>query len=265
MFRLLAMALIFLPWCVTANELLLSLMNATFKVFNPDSTSTGFLIHDTNPNAVSNSVILVTTDHTLAKAKGDHVLLVCRRKNGEGRWERFDHKVLIRKEDKKLWVSHPTQDIGVLRCTMPPDVVYQTLQLRQVADERTLAEAAVTVGTPLFFFSFPGLVEANSAGFPIYREGVISGYPLFPVKEFPVCRVSMPAHGGDSGAPVSLSKTPDNKPLIVGLIASRMLNDDKLLSKGENIEFKRDLSLGGMVQSPFIRETIQLLDAYSLP
>lgn len=264
MIRLLVLTMVFVPHFLFADDLLMSLMNATFKVFNSASTATGFIIQDTRAGAGTTNVILVTADHALAKAKGDFVLVVCRRKTTAGAWERYDHKVLIRDDEKKLWVSHPTQDIAALRLTMPTNVVYQALELKQIAEEKDLVRAGITVGTDLFFFSYPGLVEANSAGFPIYRQCVISGYPIFPVKQFPVYRLSMPAHGGDSGAPVSLAKTRNDKPLIVGLVTSRMLNDDKIQAKGESIEFKRDLDIGCMVQSPFIRETIQLLDTFSL-
>ncbi|MEI7948426.1 MAG: hypothetical protein WCJ02_17125 [bacterium] len=264
MIRLLAVFMVLVPQLIFANDLLMSLMNATFKVFNSDSTATGFIIQDTRAGSGTTNVILVTADHALAKAKGDFVLVVCRRKNSAGVWERYDHKVIIRNDEKKLWVSHPTQDIAALRFSMPPNVVYQALDLSQIAEEKELVASKMTVGTDLFFFSYPGLVEANSAAFPLYRPCVIAGYPLFPTKQFPVYRLSMPAHGGDSGAPVSLAKTANGKPLIVGLVTARMLNDDKLETKGEHIEFKRDLDIGCMVQSPFIRETIQLLDTYSL-
>jgi hypothetical protein len=264
MIRLFAFIMVLVPQLIFANDLLMSLMNATFKVFNSASTATGFIVQDTRPGSGKTNVILVTADHALAKAKGDFVLVVCRRKNGEGVWERVDHKVIIRNDEKKLWVSHPTQDIGALRFTMPTNVVYEALELKQIATEKDLASSDITVGSDLFFFSYPGLVEANAAAFPLYRPCVVAGYPLLPVKQFPVYRLSMPAHGGDSGAPVSLAKTRNDKPLVVGLVISRMLNDDKLQVKGESIEFKRDLGIGGMVQSPFIRETIQLLDTFSL-
>jgi hypothetical protein len=264
MLRLFVIAMVLVPNFLFANDLLMSLMNATFKVFNSASTATGFIVQDTRPGSGTTNVILVTADHALAKAKGDFVLVVCRRKNSEGVWERVDHKVIIRIDEKKMWVSHPTQDIGALRFTMPTNVVYEALELKQIATEKDLASSGITVGSDLFFFSYPGLVEANNAAFPLYRPCVIAGYPLFPVKQFPVYRLSMPAHGGDSGAPVSLAKAVHGKPLIVGLVTARMLNDDKIQSKGESIEFKRDLDIGCMVQSPFIRETIQLLDTFSL-
>jgi hypothetical protein len=264
MIRLFAVIMVLVPQLIFANDLLMSLMNATFKVFNSASTGTGFIVQDTRPGSGATNVILVTADHAFAKAKGDFVLVVCRRKNSEGVWERVDHKVIIRNDEKKMWVSHPTQDIGALRFTMPTNVVYEALELKQIATEKDIVSSGITVGSDLFFFSYPGLVEANGAAFPLYRPCVIAGYPLLPVKQFPVYRLSMPAHGGDSGAPVSLAKAVHGKPLIVGLVISRMLNDDKLQAKGESIEFKRDLDIGCMVQAPFIRETIQLLDTFSL-
>jgi hypothetical protein len=235
------------------------LMQATFKIFNTDSTSTGFLMRDPAPDAARTNVILVTAGHTLKKAKGDHVLLVCRVKNATGAWQRFDHKVLIRQGTNALWTCHPSQDVAVIRCALPPQAIFDALPLTALADAKAAEVRGLTVGSRLFYFGYPFRTEANHAGFPLLREGVVSGYPLFPATAFPLFLMSAPTFAGDSGAPVALADTDDPQPLIIGLIVTRTQQNDKLKSDEWDLTFKRDMDLGSLLHAAYIRETLSLL------
>ena len=240
----------------TAERLLL----ATFKVFNADSTATGFLVRDPSPDAARTNVLLVTTRHTFDKAKGDRVLLVCRTRDAQGAWQRIDHKILIRSPTgAPLWTTHSTQDVAVLRCTLPPQAVFEALPLDALADAAALADRKVTLGTPLFFLGYPYRTEANSAGFPLLREGVVSGYPLTPVKTYPTFFFSAHTFAGDSGAPVALHTADDGPPLIVGIVITRTQQNDRLTSPEWDMTFKRDMGLGSILHAAYIRETIALL------
>lgn len=234
------------------------LMHATFKVFNPDSTSTGFLLRDTAPDAAPADVILVTAAHTFTKAKGDHVLLVCRTRDGAAGWARRDHKVLIREGTNALWTCHPSQDVAAIRCTLPTNAVYEALSQETLADD---TPAGLTVGSRLFFLSYPYRTEANKAAFPLYREGVVSGYPLLPVSAYPSFMFSASTFAGDSGAPVALAAPggPDGL-LVVGLIITRTQQNDKLKSAEWDLTFKRDMDLGAILHAAYIRETLALLN-----
>ena len=252
-FILLALLLPCLSQAETAAE---RLMQATFKVFNPDSTSTGFLIRDAAPDAARTNVILVTAGHTFQKAKGDSVLLVCRVKNEAGAWQRLDHKILIRNGTNALWTCHPSQDVAVIRCTLPPQAIFEALPQTALADEKTAKARGLTVGSRLFYAGYPHQTEANSSGFPLFREGVVSGYPLFPVERYPTFMFSAPTFAGDSGAPVALADSADPQPLIIGLVITRTQQNDKLKSPEWDVTFKRDMDLGSLLHAAFIRETI---------
>ena len=253
-------ASLLLPCLSQAETAAERLMQATFKIFNTDSTSTGFLIRDpAAPEAVRTNVLLVTTGHTFFKAKGDHVLLVCRVKNDAGVWQRLDYKILIRNGTNALWMCHPSQDVAVIRCSLPPQAVFEALPQEALADEITSKEAGMTVGSHLFYCGYPHRTEASKAGFPILREGIVSGYPLFPATLYPTFLFSAPTFAGDSGAPVALVRADAQLPLIIGLVTTRTQQNDKLKSPEWDLTFKRDMDLGSLLHAVYIRETIGLL------
>jgi len=235
------------------------LMRATFKIFNTDSTSTGFLVCDPAAGGSRTNVLLVSAAHTFKKAKGDSVLLVCRVKEPDGAWKRLDHKIMIRDGTNALWTSHSTQDVAVIRCALPPQADFAPLPMSSLATERDAQSLGLTVGSHIFYFGYPYRTEANAAGFPILREGVVSGYPLFPAAQYPHYFMSAPTFSGDSGAPVSVAEADDAQPHIIGLVITRTQQKDKLTSADFEMTFKRDMALGSIVQAEFIRETIDLL------
>jgi hypothetical protein len=234
-------------------------MQATFKIFNSDATSTGFLVHDPSPGAARTNVLLVTAGHTFTKAKGDSVLLVCRVRGESGAWQRLDHKVLIRQGTKALWTNHPSQDVAVIRCALPSQAVFDALPLAALADEAAAKARSLTVGSRLFYFGYPHRTEASVAGFPLFREGVVSGYPLFPAADYPLFFFSAPTFAGDSGAPVALADSGNIGLLIIGLVATRTQQTDHLESPEWDVTFKRDMALGSLLHAVFIREAIGLL------
>jgi hypothetical protein len=235
------------------------LMNATLKVFNSASTATGFLVRDPAPDAPRTNVVLVTANHVLAKAKGGHVLLVCRVRDAQGAWQRLDHKVAIRNGTNTLWTSHPTQDVAAIRCTLPPQAVFEALPAEALADEAKASAAGLTVGDGVFYCSYPHRTESSAAGFPLLRAGVVSGYPLFPVADYPRIFFTGATFSGDSGAPVARAASRDGPLLVVGLIVTRTQQNDRLKSDEWDLTFKRDMSLGSFVHAAYILECLNAL------
>lgn len=252
-------AALLLPCLSHAETAAERLMQATFKIFNHDSTSTGFLVRDPSPDAARTNVLLITAEHTFAKAKGESVLLVCRVRDAQGAWQRLDHKVLIRQGTNALWTRHPSQDVAAIRCALPPQAAFESLPLTALANEAASKEAGLTVGSRLIYFGYPYRTEANAAGFPLFREAVVSGYPLYPASRYPLFLFSASTFAGDSGAPVALADTGNKEPLVIGLVATRTQQNDRLKSPEWDVTFKRDMDLGSLLHAAFIRETIALL------
>jgi len=240
-----------------------NLIHATFKVFNTASTGTGFLLRDPSPTATPTNVILVTAAHAFKKASGDSVLLVCRIE-GEDGWKRFDHKIMIREirdnHTNDLWTAHATQDVAVIRCTLPPNVRFFALPITAIASEAAAQAAELTVGSRLFYFGYPFQMESNKAAFPLLREAVVTAYPLFPVAAYPTLYITAPTFAGDSGAPVAMRQSNTSIPLVVGLVISRTQHNDKFSNEDWAINFRRDMNLGSFVQAEYIHETLKLLD-----
>ena len=237
-----------------------NLLQATFKVFNKDSCATGFLLNDMSPDASPTNVILVTANHVFQKATGDSILLVCRIPDDEEGWKRFDHEVMIRNGADALWTAHPTQDVAVLRCMLPPDAKFFALPRIAIANEAGALASGLTVGSRLFYFGFPAQMEANAAAFPLFREALLTAYPLFPVSRYPTLFMTAPTFAGDSGAPVAMRQPETSIPLIAGLVVTRTHKNDVFANDDWNITFKRDLNLGSFVQAEYIQETLDLLN-----
>jgi len=234
------------------------LIHATFKAYNKASTGTGFLLRDPAQHATPTNVILVTAAHLFKKASEDSILLVCR-VLGEDGWKRSDHKVMIRNGTNELWTAHPTQDVAMIRCTLPPGVKFSALPTTAIAREADARAAGLNVGCRLFYFGFPFQTESNPAAFPLLREAIVTAYPLFPAARYPTLFMTAPTFGGDSGGPVAMRLPGTSIPLVVGLVISRTQQNDKFSNDDWTIHFKRDMNLGSFVQAEYIHETLQLL------
>lgn len=234
------------------------LMHATHKIFNSGSTCTGFLVEDPRAGMGRTNVVLVSAKHAFVKAKGDHILLVCRIKDEQGCWQRYDHKVMIRKGSNALWTAHATQDVAVLRCTLPARACFETVKMSELADAAAVTNQ-LSVGSRFLYFAYPHRVEGGKEGFPILREGILSGYPFFPVERYPKVLISAPTFSGDSGAPALLECSDQQALLVIGIVITRTQQTDKLSSAEVELTFKRDMALGSILHATYIRETLGLL------
>jgi len=237
-----------------------NLIHATFKIFNVTNAGTGFLLLDPAPGASPTNVILVTAAHVFTRAAGEYIQLICRTEDETDGWKRYDHKIAIRDiNTNALWTAHHTQDVAVLRCTLPPHVKFSALPLSAIATEAGAKEAGLTAGTRLFYAGFPHRLESNSAAFPLLRDAMVTAFPLFPVSRYPTPFMTAPTFAGDSGAPVAMRQPDTATPLVVGLVVTRTRKTEKLSTDEFSIQFKRDLNLGSFVQAEFIHETLNIL------
>jgi hypothetical protein len=232
-------------------------MEATFKLYNKDSTATCLLIQP----AGSGAVVLVTAAHVLKRMGGDEALLVLRRPKDDGVWERVDHPVAVRAQGKDLWTAHPTHDAAALRVTLPAGVPVRPLPIACLADEAALAAAKARYGSQLHILGYPTRFEANSAGFPILRHGSIASHPLVPTAAYPTFLADFTTFSGDSGGPVILAADGVADPLVLGLVLSQRRNDEKVTSMYEERTIHTPLMLSDILHATYLRETIALLPA----
>jgi hypothetical protein len=228
-------------------------MEATFKIFHPDSTSTCFLVKREAPDEAT---YLVTTAHTVERMKGKTAILVLREPKADGSYGRHDSTIEIRDGEKPLWTRHEKQDVAVLRLVKPLPVPVKVLPAEVLADEAALQASGVHICSPLFVLTYPQRFEANGAGFPVARQGIFASPPLLPVPAHPTYLADFTTFAGDSGGPVFI-ETADKKPLITGIVISQHHHVDKLKSEYEDRTIRHPLGLGTVLHASFVRETVE--------
>jgi len=230
-----------------------TVLDATFKFFDPDSTSTCFLVQRERPDT---AYYLVTTAHTLERTKGQTAVLVLRESKPDGSYLRHDFDISIRRGEQHLWVRHDKQDVAVLRLAEKLPVLVAALPESVFADESRLKQAGVHICSPLFVLTYPARFEANGAGFPVARHGIFASPPLLPVPTHPTFLADFTTFAGDSGGPVFIEGTAAH-PLIVGMVVAQSNQEDTMKSEYEERVVRHPLGLGTILHAKYVREAIE--------
>ncbi len=229
-------------------------MDATFKLHHADSTSTCFLIREGEPDK---ACWLVTAAHSFKQMKGDAATLVLRRQGEAGAYERVERELAIRKGGNQLWHAHQEQDVAVLKLDFELPAEVAPIPLEYLANANRLAEAGVHICSPLFVFTYPERFEANSAGFPVARQGIFSSPPVLPADSSPTFLADFTTFAGDSGGPVFIA-TKEGEPLVVGIAVGQFHHDEKIDSIYESRVVKHPFRLGIVLHARYLHETISL-------
>lgn len=245
--------MIFATGSTIAADFASEVMAATAKFYDPDSTSTSFLVKREAPDT---GTYLVTTAHTLERTKNATAVLVLREANPDGSYRRRDHTITIRKDAKPLWVRHEKQDVAVLRLGDPLPVAVAALPLSRLAGTAALARAGVHICGPLFVLTYPQRFEANGAGFPVARQGIFASPPELPSATHPTYLADFTTFAGDSGGPVFIDGE-NNHPLIVGIVLAQHHHEDKIKTEYEERVIKHPLNLGTVLHARYILDTIE--------
>lgn len=227
-------------------------VNATFKLFHPDSTATCFLVRLEAPDT---ALYLVTAAHAFERIKGETAILVLRQGKDDGTFERLDHTLKIRREDKPLWVRHEKQDVAVLRLADGLPMIVSALPVSAIADEARLAAEGVHICSPLFVLTYPQRFEANGAGFPVARQGIFASPPVLPVKNYPTFLGDFTTFAGDSGGPVFMAGA-EGHPLVAGIVLAQFRHDEQVTTEYEERTIHHPLGLGNILHAQYVRDTL---------
>ncbi len=233
------------------------LLRATCRVNQGKVSGTGFLVEvPAASDAESARIFLVTANHVLDGFPEAECNLILREPKPDGTFERQPLAVKIREEKKPLWVRHPQDDVAAIEVKLPLSVDMQPIPLSQVADADWAAQKKVQVGQDVWIACFPAQLEANPAGWPILRRGTIATHPLTPLTSARTILIDYSHFGGDSGSPVVMVH--DNRPIVVGLVFGMTRQTDRSATPFEERVVHTSLGLAITVQSPLVRETIEM-------
>jgi hypothetical protein len=231
-------------------------LRGTFRVTKGSSSGTAFIV-SIGDEAKAKKHVLVSAAHVFDDFKGADATLILRGLGKDGGLVRKEVTLPIRDSKKALWTRHPEQDVGAISVNLPEGVDVKPFRLEQIADEKWAAERKIRVGKDVCIPCFPAQVEANDVGWPILRKGSIATHPLTPLASAKKMFVDYSHFGGDSGAPVVLYE--GKEPIVVGLVIAMQRQTDKSSTPFEERTVHTPLGLAIAVQSPFVRETIELL------
>lgn len=251
----LILGLIFVCSCgaAPAAEFAEEMVAATFKLYHPDSTGTCILVRRGGDDE---KTYLLTAAHVLERTKGDTAVLVLRQEKDDGTFERHDHTIPIRRDGKPRWIRHAKADAAVLKLDEALPVPAKPLPLELIANNDTLKEANLHLCSSIFVLTFPHRFEANSAGFPIARSGIISSQPLLPVERYPTFLADFTTFAGDSGGPTFIAGK-DNHPLVIGIVLAQHRHDEKIRTENESRTIHHPLGLGTVLHAQHLREILE--------
>jgi hypothetical protein len=233
-------------------------LRATIRIYEGASSGTGFIVAVGDRAApATRRHVLVTAGHALANIKAAGCTLVLRAPATQGTSVRKEMRVPIRKGNSPLWVRHPEMDVAAIFVNVPEGADLKPLEYRQLADASWAAQGKIRVGQTVYIPCFPSQLEANPAGWPILRSGSIATHPLTPLAAAKTFLVDYSQFGGDSGAPVVTCD--GREPMVVGLVVAMQRQTSKTSMPFEERTVHTPLGLAIVVQSPFLRQTVDLL------
>ncbi|MFQ5677116.1 MAG: serine protease [bacterium] len=244
------------------------LMKATFKISGPKSQGTCFIIgrpiHD-NPKRAR--YVLVTANHVLAGISGDTASLSLRKKVNDD-YTKVEWHIRIREKNKPLWIKHPDADVAVMYVSLPNEAEIVLLPMNFLVTDVELKKYEIRPADRLLALGFPFGQEANPAGFPILRSGIIASYPILPTKKTKSMLFDFEVFPGNSGGPVFMIEK--NRAygggihvgvtqFIVGLVSQERIMNIRYQTPFEQKLAKHPLKLGIIIHASLIKKAIEML------
>lgn len=188
----------------TRIELNTELMKSTFMIQGLDgSLGTAFILGKPLKNdSLRANHVLITANHVLNEMKGDSAILFLREQNKLGEYKKIPYKIGIRRNGQPLWVKHDFADVAAMNIAIPNSVDINLLSLYILATDEIYKEIDIHPGDIFMCLGYPLGQESNEFGFPILRYGILSSYPVIPMKKMKQFLLDVQIFKGNSGGPV---------------------------------------------------------------
>lgn len=250
------------------NDLSTLLMKATFRISGGQSQGTCFIIgRPLADDPKRGSYVLVTAEHVLAGMPGETATLTLRKKNGD-EYVKLPHEIPIRKGKNPLWITHPQADVAVMYVNIPNEAEVVLLPAEFLVTDKKLEELEIRPADRMLALGYPFGQEANAAGFPILRSGIIASYPILPTKKTKTMLFDFEVFKGNSGGPVFMIEK--NRAYGGGIhlgvtqFIAGLVSQERNLTVATQTPFEarveqHPLKLGVIVHASLIREAIDML------
>jgi hypothetical protein len=244
------------------------LMETTFKILGPSArqlgataVGTGFIVGKPTKEGGQSYFVLVTAAHVLEDIGGDFATINVREKQSDGSYTSVDRPFQIRDQGKNIYVRHPDVDVASIYVALP-HYYKGKVQIGDglLVSEEEILKFEIHPGDELLCLGYP-LGASGPYGFPILRSGKIASFPLAPVKIHKHWLFDFRVFGGNSGGPVYMVDRgrqyegtihlDQTVQMVLGLVTQQMSADP---GTGP-----RELQLGVVIPSQFIKETMDML------
>lgn len=236
------------PGRLMGAEAMVEMLSSTCRVTHDGHSGTGFFV------GRGSDRFLVTAAHVFEESSGSECRLIVRQRKEGGWLDRRELPIVVRREGKSLWKRDPKEDVAAIRVELPSEVEAVALPVERILKADGAGNSRVEVGLDVWLPGYPAQLEANPAGWPVLRKGMIATHPLSPVASVPTMLVDIRSFGGDSGGP--LFAMVDGKPHLAGVIVGMQRQTDRTVSPFEERTVHTPLGLGIAVQADVVARVI---------
>ena len=229
-------------------EAMVEMLRSTCRVTHDGRSGTGFFV------GRGSDRFLVTAAHVFEESGGAECRLIVRQQKEGGGVERRELPIVVRREGKPLWKRDPKEDVAAIRVELPSEVDAVALPVERILKADGAGNSRVEVGLDVWLPGYPAQLEANPAGWPVLRRGMIATHPLSPVASVPNMLIDIRSFGGDSGGP--LFAVVDGKAHLAGVIVGMQRQTDRTVSPFEERTVHTPLGLGIAVQADVVARVI---------
>src|SRR5579863_1826208 len=191
----------------SSNEINTVLMESTFRISGPSAKTPGeisygsaFIVGLPVPNSPDRLFyVLVTAAHVLDEIKGETATILLRSHHDIGYLEK-PISFRIRTQFYNLYYKSAEADVAVAFFRFPAGFYVHPVPVSFFVTDERIKELALHPGDELFALGFPLYASLNT--FPVLRSGILSSYPLTPMKVVREYYLNFRVFPGNSGGPV---------------------------------------------------------------